>query len=391
MTLRQALALTLRQNPELASLSWDVRIGEARVVQAGLRPNPEVGLEVENILGTHDYSGLREAELTLQLSQLIELGGKRAARIKEADQARALAAWDYEALRLDLVSRTASAFLDVLSLQQQLALDDETLRLAEAVAEAVAKRVEAAKALPVENTKAQLALASAKVERDQRERALVAARLLLASSWGSAAPRFTSAAGDLEQLPALPPCEFLLTRLGQNPAAARWAAEISWREAGIALEKTKGRQDVTVSGGVRHFRGSDATALTLGVSIPWPRFDRNQGAIREAKFQLAKTRDERRAAELRVRTEVTQAWQRLASAAELVRSLQERVLPPARQSFETMAQYYRDGRLSYLDVLDSQRGYFDVRAQHLRALRDYHEAVIAIERLIGEPLPTATP
>src|SRR2546427_2665822 len=72
LTLRQALALALARNPELAVFSWDVRIGEARMLQARLRPNPEVGVEVENVTGTGEFRGAREAETTLELSQLIE-------------------------------------------------------------------------------------------------------------------------------------------------------------------------------------------------------------------------------------------------------------------------------------------------------------------------------
>ncbi|OQB97183.1 MAG: Cobalt-zinc-cadmium resistance protein CzcC precursor [Verrucomicrobia bacterium ADurb.Bin122] len=389
LSLRQALALALLRSPALAAVSYDVRLGEARLVQAGLRPNPEVSLEVENVLGTGDYQGMREAEFTLGLSQLVELGGKRAARIHEADRARELAAWDYEALRLDLVTQTAAAFLDVLGLQQQLLLDEDMLKLAETIAETVARRVEAAKALPVENAKAQLALASTRVERDQTQRALMAARLRLAAAWGSTAPQFTHVEGNLEQRPAVPRQELLLERLRQTPETARWAAEIAWREAGIRLENSKGRQDLTVSGGLRRFHGSDSNALTFGVSIPWPRYDRNQGGIREAKFQLAKAREEQRAADVRVTNEVAQAWQRLDAANALVSALKATVLPPAQQTFETTERFYREGRLSYLDVLDAQRTYFEVRAQYLRALRDYHEAVVSIERLIGEPLPAA--
>jgi len=389
LSLRQALALALLRSPALAAVSYDVRLGEARLVQAGLRPNPEVSLEVENVLGTGDYCGMREAEFTLGLSQLVELGGKRAARIHEADRARELAAWDYEALRLDLVTQTAAAFLDVLDLQQQLLLDEDMLKLAETVAETVARRVEAAKALPVENAKAQLALAGTRLERDQTQRALTAARLRLAAAWGSTAPQFTHVEGDLEQRPAVPRQELLLERLRQNPEMARWAAEIAWREAGIRLESSKGRQDITVSGGLRRFHGSDSNALTFGVSIPWPRYDRNQGGIREAKFQLAKAHEEHRAAEVRVTTEVAQAWQRLDAANALVSALKATVLPPEQQTLETTERFYREGRLSYLDVLDAQRTYFEIRAKYLRALRDYHEAVVSIERLIGEPLPAA--
>ena len=45
LTLRKALSLALLQNPELAAFAWEVRSGEARTLQAGLFPNPEIDVE----------------------------------------------------------------------------------------------------------------------------------------------------------------------------------------------------------------------------------------------------------------------------------------------------------------------------------------------------------
>lgn len=386
LSLGQALALTLARNPELAAFSWDERIGEARLLQAGLRPNPEAGVEVEDVLGTGDFQEAREAQTTLQLSQLIELGGKRAARVNAAKFARDLAGWDYETRRIEVFTQTAEAFVEVLSLQQRLALAEETVRLAEKAVEAVNKRVEAARTFAVEGTKAQVALASVQIERDQTQRALDAARQRLAANWGSSQPRFERVAGNLESTRSIPELERLQERWRQNPEIARWATELSQREANLKLEKSRRVPDVTVGGGYRRLSGPEDNAFVAGISIPLPFFNQNQGNIKEAEYQLAKAGDEQRAAELRVKTALNQSWQHLAAAAAEVSALKEKVLPGAQQAFDTVSQYYSEGRVSYLDVLDAQRTLFAARAQYFRALSDYHQAVIAIERLIGEPL-----
>ena len=126
LTLGQALGRALARNPELAAFSWDIRIGQARRLQAGIYPNPEAGVTVENVAGSGGYRGTREAETTLQLSQLILPGGKRGKAIEEARLSRKLAAWDYETVRLDVFSRTADDFVEVLAAQEQLQLDRRT-------------------------------------------------------------------------------------------------------------------------------------------------------------------------------------------------------------------------------------------------------------------------
>ena len=60
ITLQQALALGLMQNPELASFSWETRTAEARTLQAGLLPNPEISAEVENFGGPESLRDLMD-------------------------------------------------------------------------------------------------------------------------------------------------------------------------------------------------------------------------------------------------------------------------------------------------------------------------------------------
>src|SRR5437762_13957142 len=91
VTLAQALALTLKQNPDLAAFSWDVRSAEARVIQARLSPNPDCNAQTEDIAGTRKSTGFSHSQPTIQLSQLIELGGKRDARVCQGTYGNALA------------------------------------------------------------------------------------------------------------------------------------------------------------------------------------------------------------------------------------------------------------------------------------------------------------
>jgi hypothetical protein len=91
LSLRDVLRLTLLRNPELSAFTFEQRAAEARTIQAGVLPNPALSAELENIGGTGSTTkGVRAAEATLQLSQLIELGGKRAKRMHLAGLERDL-------------------------------------------------------------------------------------------------------------------------------------------------------------------------------------------------------------------------------------------------------------------------------------------------------------
>jgi cobalt-zinc-cadmium efflux system outer membrane protein len=94
ITLRQALTLALLRHPDLAVFANDIRIAEARRLQASLRRNPTANLRAEDAAGIDTYKGINRTQSTLEISQVLELGGKRRARIRAAALGRDLALWD---------------------------------------------------------------------------------------------------------------------------------------------------------------------------------------------------------------------------------------------------------------------------------------------------------
>src|SRR3989304_7739615 len=91
----------------------------------------------------------------------------------------------------------------------------------------------------MEEARVEISLAAVRVEAEQARSLLGAARGRLAATWGSSEAVFLSAVGDLGEVPSLPTREDLLARLADNPYLARWAAEISQRQGGRPLPRSK--------------------------------------------------------------------------------------------------------------------------------------------------------
>lgn len=391
VSLRSAVALALLHSPELAAFAWETRAREARVIQAGRLPNPVFGALVEDIGASPSASGAATAQnvqpqTTLQLSQLIELGGKRTARRDFAARTRDLAAWDYESARIQVLTRVTHDFIDVLAAQEMVTLTGRTTQLVSQTQQSVAARVVAGVVSPIEETRADVALAAVRVESNRAVRLLEAARRRLASHWGASEATFLGGAGDLESVSALPAITALTARLAENPEVARWASEILQREAAVSASRATRIPDVTLTAGYRRFTDMRATAFLLGASVPLPVFDNNGGAIGEARSRLAKAHEERRAAEALISARLAEAYRALAVAHDEVTALRTTVLPGSRETFEAVSEGYRAGKFGFLDVLDAQRTLIAAEGQYLRALADYHKAVADVERLIGAPL-----
>lgn len=387
LTLGDALALTAARNPELAAAEREVQAREGRILQAGTRPNPALSLEVENIGGDSLTTGGMQS--TLQLGQLIELGGERTARLGAARASRELARWELESLRLEVFTRLTKLFIDVLFAQRNLTLADESVRLSEEVAGTVSERVDAGKVSPIEQTRAEVGVAAERIERGRAGADLEAARTRLAAMWASTAPRFEAVSGDLDALPAIPSFEAVLGKVENNPDLARWASEIAEREALVQLERARAVPDVTVAGGYREFElGSSAAVVTA--TVPLPLFDRNRGARQEARERLAVAEENRRAANVRVRQLLAESYAALTRAEAEVRSVREQIVPGAESVFAAVSEGYRLGKFGYLEVLDARSTLATARTQLARAQADLHRAVADLERLSGAPITEMT-
>ncbi len=390
ITLRKALALTLMHNPELKAFSWDVRISEARRLQASLWPNPELEVEVEEVGGPGQRSGFDAAETTIQLSQLIELGDKRGKRTKLASMEKELAGWDYEAKRLDVFTEVTKAFIEVLAAQQRLKLTKELLQLSEELVETVAKRVDAGKDSPLEKTRAAVTLSNINIQHQQAVQNLEFVRKQLVSTWTGKEPVFESVAGRFDSLSPIPSINELTGLIEQNPDIARWSLEIDKGKASLDLEKAKAISDITLSGGLQRFNETDDNAIVFGISISLPISDRNQAGKLRATYELARAREEQRAAHTRIQMKLVKAYKALAGAYTEAAELDKNVLQGAESVFEASKTGYSRGKLDYLNVLDAQRTLFEAKARYIDALASYHTAKADVERLIGRPIDGET-
>lgn len=396
LTLRDAALMALRRNPDLSAFAKEIRALEGATLQAGLLPNPEVSANVENIGNVQPLTGdinssksvaqeVVQQISTIRISQLIELGGKRAARVAAASLSEELAAQDYEVRRVELIARVANVFTEVLAGQEQLRLAEESQQLAQRIVDTVAKRVQAGKVPPIEETRVGVALSTARIALVQAQRDLESARKRLALLWGNASPTFNRAVGDLESPIFLPEFESLVERALASPMAVRAMKNVEQRKAILEVERTRRIPNLTINAGVVNHAVIGGNTAIAAVTLPLPLFNRNQGNIQEAHQRIDKAIDEQSVTQLRLKTELTQAYEALSGAMNEISLLRNEILPAATSAFEVTTRGYELGRFGFLEMLDTQRTLFQNRVLYIRSLANCQRLVNEIERLIATP------
>lgn len=194
VTLPQALTQGAEQSPRVAQARAQAEAAEARARQAGVSPNPEIGLEIENFAGTGPYRDTRSAETTLSLSQRIELGGKRSARVAVAAAERDFALLAFKRGEADLARDIRIAHAELRAAEDCAGLARENVGQARELARTAGLLVEVGRDPPLRKLRADALLAEAQAEEARAFGELMAARRLLADLIGSREPALSASA-----------------------------------------------------------------------------------------------------------------------------------------------------------------------------------------------------
>jgi cobalt-zinc-cadmium efflux system outer membrane protein len=380
LMLPDALARVFERNPDIAVSELEIEAASARVLQAGMKPNPEIALQGENLATPGIGPGVfRYTESTLEINQRMELGGKRVLRVRAAQKEASVAASQLEVKKNELIAETSQAFADVLAEQERLANLKELTKLAQQSYAIVVERVAAGKVSPVEETRASVELASARLEEEKHARVLVAVQDGLAALWGGTHQDIDTVQGSFD----IPPVVSELPEgcLQNNPDMKLAAAAVDSRNATLGLELANRTPDITLSAGFRRLDLDKQDVWVAGVSIPLPLFDKRQGAIAEARTRLDQSRSEQQAAARRLRASWTQATHAHEIALLEAKTLAENALPAAREAAAAIEEGYRLGKFDLVNVLDSQRTNAEFRGKYIEAVASGMKAAIEIERL----------
>jgi cobalt-zinc-cadmium efflux system outer membrane protein len=376
LSLQHAVQAALRQHPQLRAAAAELAASDGAVRQTGLIPNPVLGLEQEDARAATRTT-------TVQLSQTLELGGKRAARIELAQRGQDIAALDLAARRADIRALAVQAFFDALTAQERVKVAEESLRIAGSGAEAAQRRVTAGKVAPTEETRARVAQASARIELRQAEAERSAAWRALAAVMGEPDGAPLQLDGDVDALPIAPSAADIAARLADAPALRRAQLQVRQADARYALARAQGVPDVTLGLGAKRAQELGRTQAVVSVSVPLPFFDRNQGAQLEALRRRDAAQATAEAEALRLRSELLQRADLLQAGRDEVEALRRDVLPGARSAYEAARTGFELGKFSFLDALDAQRTWLQLRSQYLAAVAQVHRHAAEIERQLG--------
>ena len=388
LTLEDTIRMTLANNPSLYEFEFKQRVIDGESKTAALKPALSAGVELENLLGTGEVSGIKELEVTLTLSSVLQLNDKPAARLNVLSERRIQQDVEKQIRTLDILGELNRRYIKVLVLQASLEVIKDAETLALYTLNAVTKRVEAGASPLLEQKRAQAALAQAKLDVSLAQQDLRFGLRSLSIMWGEQTPSFKRVEGDLFAFNKIASFDALAVAIQSGPHINLFAKQSRVQAAQLRLAQANNLADIEWSAGLRRMQGIDETALVAGISVSLFQKERNLGEYEAHRARLDAIELQKQSNLRSLLHSVNQALGEHTRALLEVETIQLNVIPPLKEALDLVESAYLEGRFSYLEWVTTRQEFLTTRLTLIEAASQVHLSKTEIETLTGLALKT---
>lgn len=378
LPLSQALARAAQADPTRPALEARLKAADAGARQAGVRVNPVVGVELEDLTGTGPYSLVDRAQATVYYQQSLERGGKREARTTLALTEIDLVRLRHHTKVLDLLQEVELSWVEALAAQARVGIAQGRLDIAQRAQGEVDRRVKVARDPLFAGARIDAQVAEARITLSQARLSADTAMRTLAAYWNGGVD-FNIDPAALEDISAVhdiaggaSPVDLALLDAERQTATAR-----------LRVEESKAVQDPTWRAGLRYLNEGRDMAVVVGGSIPLARYDTNRGAIERAQAERTAADVDLFSGKVLRERQIARLQADLAARASEARQIETEVLPAAERTVTLVRDGFNRGGFSYLDLIEAQNVLIHARSRRLDALRAFHIDRALLARLIG--------
>jgi outer membrane protein, heavy metal efflux system len=369
LTLDQAIQLAQQYQPLQALWQSRLEIAEGNLKQSSLWQNPEISFEQTGFKSTV------EQERSFAVSQKLDLFGVRSAKKKLATITLDSEATRQLAYQAQLKLAVTAAYWRVAQAERQLQLIQAQSRLSEASEQAAKRRLEAGRIAEVEYSRVLIAHQQVLTQLAMAQAGLKEVRFQLARLWGNTQPVFISTAALTSNniWPELDEAGLNVSILQDSPQQQLLQQQQKQAQARLVLAKAQSKPQPTVSLGINQTRipsmqNDMDNRLTLGVSMPIPVFNRNQGIIQATQALSHISMDQQRY-NVSLREQQIQAGLiRLNALSSQYQQLQQHQLPLAKSIQQKTLEGFEIGKFSVTEVQQATREYQTIQFNQLQLL-----------------------
>jgi cobalt-zinc-cadmium efflux system outer membrane protein len=396
LTLDQAIELLVRQNLDLRAKQLEIPQARADVLTASLRANPIFFADSQ--LVPYGSDSVRRpdgpTQYDVNISHPIDYSHKRLARMAYAARALEVMEAQYQNEVRLAIQNLYSAYVDVLVAR-------ETVRYLQTSIEGLSEVLRVYEGLYKEKTGTLPEVDQARSDRGiaeiglleaedaVRQRKLVLGELLSLSPDQAERLELRGTIGDLAPpLPAGP--ELVQLALSNRPDVMAFRLGIMSAQANVGLQRASRFSDAyllyqpyTYQNNAPYGKQS-GTSWAVGITVPLPVYNRNQGNIERAKINVYQTEVQLAYQEKRVETEVRQAIKEYQVSGQIAYRIRRQVLPGLERAYRDRLKLFQEGEITKFVFLDAQRRYNETAKAYLDAAVRHRRSMLILNTVVGQ-------
>ncbi|MBD3422454.1 MAG: hypothetical protein GF398_20255 [Chitinivibrionales bacterium] len=278
ITLQKVLDNVQEHNLELHMLAGEIKASGELTRQAHALPNPELEGEVE---------GVTAEEIAVFVKQTFELGGKRKNRIRLAGHAEKKAQFSHEERVLALKAEAIRRYLPLPALKAKLLMLDSLLANAQAIADAIKRRVEAGASRRIDLVRARMTVKELVLDKKQIKHQFRQKIAHLYALWSANPPENAGVSEMLNTSLQLPERELYRASVQSLPAMRMLRLAQTLKQTELQQARSEIRPDLVLSAGYKRNNAAGEHAPVIGVGMDVPLFNQNKGTQAALRHEQA--------------------------------------------------------------------------------------------------------
>lgn len=392
LSLQKAEQIFTSQNLTLIAERYNIDIAQAQITQARLWDNPSLSLEqnIYNRLNGKYFDMGKEGEATVEIEQIIQIAGQRNKRIKLEKINKESARYQFEEVLRTLRSELRETCIEIYFDDQSIKIYDTEISALQLLLNASREQQKKGNLSLLETTRLEALLFSLKKDKNEIITRLTENReklnLLLNYQAGRSTTPFidTSVADkcDLDKISYSDLCQMLTER----PDIKISHTELQASEANLKLQKSMAAPEFAIRGMYDRAGNFINNYFALGISISIPIFDRNQGNIKAARFEIQKKDKEKALSIAKAQSELYTAYSQLKKTLQLYRSGNTELENNFGILISGVTENFKSRNINMLEFIDYYESYKEACLQLSESRKNVFLSMENLNKLTGHNL-----
>lgn len=375
LTIQQTEKIFLEKNLQLLAQHYNVEASKALVIQAKLWDNPILNTD-QNVYSNNKYfehgtnpDGSPYGQYYIQVQQLIKTAGKRGKQIQIARTNAEISEWQFKDVLRNLKYVLHSDFYTVAKLLAMQRLYDEELQQLQKLSDAMNAQYKLGNIAKKDLLRVHALQIGLQQDATENDKQLDDAEAELKSLLLVSGDTFIKAITESITVPSMPSVSALqLVDLAKqnNTTYQLQQLQLKYQQQNLSYQKALAVPDVTL--GPNFDKNSNYTPnyVGLGISLPLPLLNRNQGNIKSARWQVKAEEANTQNAEVELSNNVMSAYNKLRYTLQLTSSMQQDFYDDYNKLYGNIVESFKNRQISMVEFIDYFDAYKDTRQKQLQ-------------------------